>query len=150
MSLGLFAIEDALVAQLEQHVTAIEVYDGDPAKSLKLTGGVWLHESTDDIDWRGLGGQPWNREETIRIELRAWAYREAHEQGAARRDARSVLRTAIEQIEAAIAADQSLGTTCTDARLGRVKPRTAPVDRGWTAEAELIVICKHIPTPGTP
>jgi hypothetical protein len=149
INLGLFDIEDQLLEQLRQHVTAVEVYDGDPAGSRALTGGLWPHESTDDIDWRGLGGQPWNRAEDVRIELRAATYREANAQQSARRLAVDALRVAIAEVAAAIATDQSLGMTCTDARLGRVKARAIPSTKGWEAQADLTVICQHIPTPGS-
>ncbi len=150
-TLGLWQVEDALLALLRATIDPELVHDGPPAQSRMLKGAVWPHEIRDDIEWRGLGAQPWNRTESIRVALRSGMYRESNQKHeAARAAAKKALRPFVEQVQAAIATDPTLGGVCTDVLLSQAKVRLVEGTKGWEAQADLLIDARYIPTPGTP
>jgi hypothetical protein len=114
----------------------VQVLGRPPAENQALREAVWVQKVTSRFEWRGMGGPAAyqsNRKELLQVDLRADAYREAQSQLDAGEDAVARSEELLELIEAAIAADPTLGIGCAVAKVTVTGVEPQPKDAGWVA-----------------
>lgn len=134
-----------LVTQLQAQMPGVAIFPVPPGENTPAREAVWVDAARASWEWRSLGATTANRDERVEVVLRVHAWRDGPDHVAAGVEARDRCLALVDQLDQAVATDQSLGGLCGAARVSDVEIALSPRDTGWAAEATVTVTADLIP-----
>jgi hypothetical protein len=141
----------ALVSAVRAALPGLQVLERWPAENEAEIDSVYVERNNRTFEWRSIGrGLPaWrrNRTETLTVELRVRAYREAARQADAAEAAEARMEQLVAAIEDAVVIDPHVAETVSAAQVVAITDqRLEPRQSGWACSCLVVVEATNHPS----